>query len=159
MFALIHTREPFGRLSEFFESVIMFIPPDAINHNLIFRPVLSWLFYCIIPLFFMEPYYYQGWCKDTDCYDGCWYVNITGQNSSGKLLVSSYSVNLTNGSYAYEISYPSYNSRDYSGILTVNGSAVPLVIPFTLKSTASPGRNPVRGIRTFLWILNLSWSM
>jgi len=66
-----------------------------------------------------------------------WYVNITGQNSSGKLVSSSYSVNLTNGSYAYEIIYPSYSSKDYSGMLTVNGSSVPLVIPFTLKSTAS----------------------
>jgi hypothetical protein len=66
-----------------------------------------------------------------------WYVNITGQNSSEKLVSSSYSVNLTNGSYAYEISYPSYISKDYSGMLTVNGSSVPLVIPFTLKSTAS----------------------
>ena len=66
-----------------------------------------------------------------------WYVNITGQNSSGKLVASTYSVNLTNGSYAYEINYPAYSSRDYSGMLTVNGSSVPLVIPFTLKSTVS----------------------
>ncbi|MHB8561113.1 MAG: ice-binding family protein, partial [Thermoplasmataceae archaeon] len=65
-----------------------------------------------------------------------WYVNITGQNSSGELLGSSYSVNLTNGSYAYNISYPSYVSRDYSGNFTVNGSPVPLTIPFALKGTS-----------------------
>lgn len=71
-----------------------------------------------------------------------WYVNITGQPSSGPLTGSAYSVDLTNGTYTYTVSTSNkVYSPLYSGAFTVAGSPVNRAVTFsqtTLKINISP---------------------
>ncbi|MCL4447800.1 MAG: hypothetical protein M1556_01255 [Candidatus Thermoplasmatota archaeon] len=63
-----------------------------------------------------------------------WYVNITGQPSSGALTSPSYTVPLQNGSYPYSVQTvdKQYSPSPSSGTLTVSGSSVPESISFSL---------------------------
>ena len=66
---------------------------------------------------------------------GYWYVNITGQPSSGPIPSSqtSYSVSLPNGSYSYTISTGNKEYKpSYTGSFTVNGANVNIGITFNL---------------------------
>jgi len=65
---------------------------------------------------------------------GYWYVNITGQPSSGPILSSqaSYSVSLPNGSYSYTVSTGNKEYKpSYTGSFTVNGASVSQSITFS----------------------------
>ena len=66
---------------------------------------------------------------------GNWYVNITGQTSSGPLLYSqgTYSASLSDGSYTYSVSTGNkeYFPSPSSGSFTVNGAAVQETITFS----------------------------
>jgi len=65
---------------------------------------------------------------------GNWYVNITGQASSGPIHSSqtSYSIPLPNGSYSYTISTGNKAYKpSYTGSFTVNGASVPESITFS----------------------------
>jgi len=65
---------------------------------------------------------------------GYWYVNITGQQSSGPIPYSqtTYSLSLSNGSYSYAISTGNKEYKpSYIGSLTVNGSPVSQLITFS----------------------------
>ena len=67
---------------------------------------------------------------------GKWYVNITGQSSSGALnSSSSYKIGLQNGTYAYsaEASIPGYLSSDYDSNFTINGTSETIVVGFKEK--------------------------
>ncbi len=61
-----------------------------------------------------------------------WYVNISGAPSSGGIISSSYEVNLSNGTYSYEIATSNkiYAPLHPSGIIVVNGSEVSNAIAF-----------------------------
>jgi len=62
-----------------------------------------------------------------------WYVNITGQPSSGPITGSSYSFHLINGTYPYTIQTANkvYEPSLYSGSFTVNGAPVPETVTFS----------------------------
>ena len=65
---------------------------------------------------------------------GYWYVNITGQPSSGPISSSqtSYSVSLPNGSYSYTISTGNNEYKpSYTGSFIVNGASVSQSISFS----------------------------
>jgi len=65
---------------------------------------------------------------------GYWYVNITGQPSSGPIpsSQSSYSVSLPNGSYSYTVSTDNNEYKpSYTGSFTVNGASVSQSISFS----------------------------
>lgn len=50
-----------------------------------------------------------------------WFVNITGEPSSGKITSSSYSVSLSNGTYAYTIGTVNKSFESPAGTIVVNG--------------------------------------
>ncbi len=64
-----------------------------------------------------------------------WYVNITGQLSSGPIpsTITSYSVYLANGTYSYTVATGNkqYKPLSYSGSFTVNGAAISQSITFS----------------------------
>ena len=60
-----------------------------------------------------------------------WYVNISGQPSSGPQTFSNYSASLPNGSYSFTVSTPDKEYRpSYSGSFSAQGKAVSLSILF-----------------------------
>jgi hypothetical protein len=67
-----------------------------------------------------------------------WYVNITGQPSSGPISGTSYLASLSNGSYSYTITTANkqYTTSQSSGSVTVNGASKSMSLTFT--STSSP---------------------
>jgi hypothetical protein len=70
---------------------------------------------------------------ETGLSSGNWYVNITGQPSSGPIHSTSYSTSLPNGSYTYSVSAGNKQYKSsYSGSFTVNGASVSQSITFTL---------------------------
>ena len=68
-----------------------------------------------------------------------WYVNITGQQTSGPITQSSYSVSLINGTYTYTIGTLSgYTISPSSGSITVNGNNFNQAVAFTpVRTTIS----------------------
>ncbi|EQD31418.1 thermopsin precursor, partial [mine drainage metagenome] len=61
-----------------------------------------------------------------------WYVNITGEPSSGAISGTSYSVSLPNGSYSYSVSTSNKEySPSYTNPFTVNGNTVSNPITFS----------------------------
>ncbi len=62
-----------------------------------------------------------------------WYVNITGQQSSGPITGSFYSFDLTNGTYTYSIQTANkiYEPSAPSGSLTVDGASVSHSVTFS----------------------------
>ena len=68
-----------------------------------------------------------------------WYVNITGQASSGQITGTSYSASLSNGSYSYTISTTNkqYKASPSNGSFAVAGSSKSISITFTHTSTPS----------------------
>ena len=86
-----------------------------------------------------------------------WYVNITGQQTSGPITQSSYSVSLINGTYTYSISIANkdYAPNVYSGSLTVSGPSVPTPeITFSLETYTLTFTES--GLQTGTWYVNLS---
>ena len=86
-----------------------------------------------------------------------WYVNISGQPTSGPITKNSYNISLQNGSYMYFISTSDkdYAPNKYSGSLSVNGSSVSVPpINFTLK-TYELSFNEA-GLPLGTWYVNLS---
>ena len=62
-----------------------------------------------------------------------WYVNVSGQPSSGPQTSSSYSSSLPNGSYKFTVFTPDREYKpSYSGSFTVKGKAVSLSVLFSL---------------------------
>jgi YVTN family beta-propeller protein len=61
-----------------------------------------------------------------------WYVNITGQSSSGALTGLSYTVNLINGTYTYTISTTDKIYESPSRSLTVNGTSTSRNVSFSV---------------------------
>jgi hypothetical protein len=60
-----------------------------------------------------------------------WYVNISGMTSSGPLTSGSYSINLTNGTYSFEIStYDKNYAPNYNNSFTVRGSNSSIPVSF-----------------------------
>jgi len=77
---------------------------------------------------------YKMTFTETGLPSGYWYVNITGQPSSGAIPSSqaSYSVSLPNGSYSYTISTGNKEYKpSYTGSFTVNGASVSESITFS----------------------------
>jgi hypothetical protein len=77
---------------------------------------------------------YKMTFTETGLPSGYWYVNITGQSSSGPIPSSqtSYSVSLPNGSYSYTVSTGNKEYKpSYSGSFTVNGVSVSESITFS----------------------------
>jgi len=89
---------------------------------------------------------------------GYWYVNITGEPSSGPIPSSqaSYSLSLPNGSYSYTISTGNKEYKPlYTGTFTVNGANVNLGITFNLVTyTITFTENGLPSGTT--WYVNLS---
>jgi len=89
---------------------------------------------------------------------GNWYVNITGQPSSGPISSSTttYSLSLPNGSYSYTVSTGNKEYRpSYTGSFTVNGAPVSQSIGFskvTYKVTFTESGLP-SGVR---WYVNIT---
>jgi YVTN family beta-propeller protein len=63
-----------------------------------------------------------------------WYVNITGQTSSGPITSSTYTASLINGTYSYTVSTSdkTYSPSPSSGSFTVNGGSVSKSVSFPL---------------------------
>ena len=105
-----------------------------------------------VPLFYTVTFSEIGLPSGT-----AWYVNITGQQTSGPITQSSYSVSLINGTYTYSISTANkdYAPNVYSGSFPVSGS--PASVPeitfsletYTLTFTES-------GLQSGTWYVNLS---
>ena len=68
-----------------------------------------------------------------------WYVNITGQSSSGPITGSTYSVLLSNGTYTYNVTTVSGSYTANGGNFTVSGKPVNVSVTFT--STSAPSSN------------------
>jgi len=71
---------------------------------------------------------------ESGLFSGNWYVNITGQPSSGPIpsSLASYSVSLPNGSYSYTVSAGNKEYKpSYTGSFTVNGASVSESITFS----------------------------
>lgn len=69
-----------------------------------------------------------------------WYVNITGQQSSGPLTEATYAVELANSSYTYSVASSNkiYAPSPYTGSFTVNGASVSESVTFsTVTYTAT----------------------
>ena len=61
-----------------------------------------------------------------------WYVNITGENSSGQISAgSSFTINLTNGTYYYTIGTPLKNLSASSSKFTINGASLSESVTFS----------------------------
>lgn len=72
--------------------------------------------------------------RETGLASGYWYVNVTGQLSSGPISSSqsSYSTSLSNGSYSYTVSSGNKSyTPSYIGSFSVNGASVIESITFT----------------------------
>jgi flagellar basal body-associated protein FliL len=77
---------------------------------------------------------YKMTFTETGLPSGYWYVNITGQQSSGPIPSSqaSYSLSLPNGSYSYTVSTGNKEYKpSYSETFTVNGASVSESITFS----------------------------
>ena len=61
-----------------------------------------------------------------------WFVNITGEQTSGAIMGSFYSTALPNGSYTYSISTTNKEYQASGGAFTVNGKNVSIEISFSL---------------------------
>jgi len=89
---------------------------------------------------------------------GYWYVNITGQPSSGPIPSSqaSYSVSLPNGSYSYTVSTGNkeYKPSSYTGSFTVNGTNLNVAIKFTQAYTITFTESGLPS--GTMWYVNLS---
>jgi hypothetical protein len=63
-----------------------------------------------------------------------WYVNISGQSSSGQIESQSYTADLMNGTYTYTVASSNriYSPSQYAGSVSVNGAPVPVQLSFSL---------------------------
>ncbi|MGP6221018.1 YncE family protein [Caldiplasma sukawensis] len=62
-----------------------------------------------------------------------WYVNISGVTRSGPITGSSFSIDLSNGTYFYSVSTSNkeYSPSEHTGYLVVNGSPRSMIVSFT----------------------------
>ncbi|MHB1637026.1 MAG: ice-binding family protein [Thermoplasmataceae archaeon] len=70
-----------------------------------------------------------------------WYVNITGQASSGPMTGSTYSVLLSNGTYTYNVTSASGSYTAKGGNFTVSGKPVNVSVTFTSVTSAPSSNN------------------
>ena len=78
---------------------------------------------------------YQVTFHETGLPSGNWFVNISGQSSSGPIPSSqgSYSISLLNGSYSYSVSTGNKNYKpSYTSSFTINGATATEYITFSL---------------------------
>lgn len=74
---------------------------------------------------------YKVTFTENGLYSGFWYVNVSGQKSSGPISGNSYVMSLPNGTYNYVIaSSNKIYGPVYPGILTVNGASIAQAITF-----------------------------
>ena len=95
-----------------------------------------------LPVVIFTPVKYKVTFTETGLPSGSdWYVNITGQSSSGPISGTSFSVSMTNDSYSYTVTTTNkqYTTQQSSGSITVNGTSKSVPITFTkTPSTVSP---------------------
>ena len=95
-----------------------------------------------LPVVIFTPVKYKVTFTETGLPSGSdWYVNITGQSSSGPISGTSFSVSMTNDSYSYTVTTTNkqYTTPQSSGSITVNGTSKSVPITFTkTPSTVSP---------------------
>lgn len=85
-----------------------------------------------------------------------WFVNISGQNTSGQITSSSYSILLINGTYNYTISTSirTYELTSTSPSLTVNGASEYVSVKFSELFTVTLTEIGLQS--SDLWYVNLS---
>ena len=90
-----------------------------------------------------SPFTYQVTFSESGLPSGdLWYVNITGQPSSGAITGSSFTIDLTNETYSYTVNNVSgYSVMPSSGSILVNGAGISKTVTFTniKKPISSPG--------------------
>lgn len=75
--------------------------------------------------------FYKVYFTETGLPSGTpWYVNITGQPSSGALTGTSYTTSVTNGSYNYSIGTSSKYYESQGGTFTIDGAAISQAVSF-----------------------------
>ncbi len=109
------------------------------------------------PVVFLEITYVVSYTETGLPAGTSWYVNITGEPSSGPISGSTYTLSLPNGTYYYSIATADkdYSPNPYSGTFTVYGSPVSVpLITFSLEVYMLTFTES--GLPSGTWYINLS---